>query len=333
MWGGNYGALTPAVRPHFDRIFVGYAENEVAEALGHRVETLRHPPLLMPFGMPLLRIVRFGLLFTTRGCSFGCTFCQTPAFAPKPSTIPRESIQRVLQCYAQHGVVDIIIPDENFGIVPHHADEVTALLAKHRMLWTAMTRVDFLLRHFDQWKSQGLAGVMIGVESLDQQGLNALQKRSTMEKLYEAIELCRKHGIVTVGFYIVGLESDTEESIRASIEELRTMRFDLVQMCVLTPLPQTPLWSRIEDRYGINTEDYSQFDGKHLVWNHPVLSKQQIENLLQWSYRMLYPRTNFARTIVKHSRAHARRVGRWRAACHLIGNTLRLNLQPFRQLE
>jgi radical SAM superfamily enzyme YgiQ (UPF0313 family) len=332
LWGGNYGALTPEVRPYFDRIFVGYAESEIAQALGGRVERLIHPPLLTPFGMPLLRIVRFGLLFTTRGCSFGCTFCQTPAFAPKPSTIPLESIERVLQCYADHGVVDIIIPDENFGIVPRHADEVTALLAKHHMLWTAMTRTDFLLQHFDEWRSRGLAGVMIGIESLDQQDLNALQKRSTTEKLYEALDLCRKHGIVMVGFYIIGLESDTEESIRASVEELRRMRLDLVQVCVLTPLPLTPLWSRIQDCYGINTTDYNQFDGKHLVWNHPALSKQQVEDLLHSSFRVLYPRTNFARTLLKHGRAHARRVGRWRAVSHLIGSTLRLNVRPFRQL-
>ena len=332
VWGGNYGVLTPEARPHFDRIFQGYAESQIAEALGGRLESLVHPPLLVPFGMPLLKIVRYGLLFTTRGCSFGCTFCQTPAFAPKPSIIPLESIQRVLQCYADHGVVDLIIPDENFGIIPRHADEVTALLAKHRMLWTVMTRADFLVRNFDQWKSRGLAGVMIGIESLDQQGLDGLQKRSTMEGFHEAVDLCRKHGIVMVGFYMIGLESDTEESIRASVEKLRTMGFDLVQMCVLTPLPQTPLGRHIEERYGINTEDYSQFDGKHLVWNHPNLSKEQIERLLHWSFRVLYPNTNFARSLLKHAKSHARRIGPWRAVPCLIGNVLKLNLQPFRQL-
>ena len=332
VWGGNYGVLTPEVRPHFDRVFMGYAESEVAQALGNRLEDLAHPPLLVPFGMPFLKIVRFGLLFTTRGCSFGCTFCQTPAFAPKPSPLPIESIERVLRHYADHGVVDLIIPDENFGILPRHADEVTALLAKYGMLWTVMTRADFLLKNFDQWMTRGLAGVMIGIESMDQQGLAVLRKNSTMEKLHEAVSLCQKHGIVMVGFYIIGLESDTEESIRASIRNLRKMAFDLVQVCVLTPLPQTPLWQTIEQRYGINTGDYRQFDGKHLVWNHPALGKKQIEELLNWSYGMLYPRLNFARTILKHGRAHVRRIGRWRAAPYLLANTLRLNLRPFRQL-
>ncbi len=238
----------------------------------------------------------------------------------------------MLKHYARHGVVDLIIPDENFGVVPRQAEAVTALLEKYGMLWIAMTRADFLVRHFDQWRSRGLAGVMIGIESLDQHDLNGLQKRSSTEKLYEAVELCRKHGIVMVGFYMIGLETDTEESIRANIGRLRTMGFDMVQMCILTPLPQTPLWRRIGERYGIDTGDYSRFDGKHLVWNHPTLSKPQLEGLLRWSFRELYPPANFARSLSKHARGHARRIGRWQAIPYLIGNTLRLNLQPFRQL-
>jgi radical SAM superfamily enzyme YgiQ (UPF0313 family) len=332
VWGGNYGALTPEVRPHFDRIFLGYSEGQIAQALGRRLESLVHPPLLVPFGLPFLKIVRFGMLFSTRGCSFGCTFCQTPTFAPKPQAIPLESIERVLKCYADHGVVDVLIADENFAIIPRHACEVTELLARHGMLWTVMTRVDFLLQHFDQWRSRGLAGVLIGIESLDQQSLDALHKRSNAERLGEAVELCRRHGIVMVGFYIIGLESDTEESIRGGIERLRTMGFDLVQVCVLTPLPQTPLWQRIQQRYGIHDEDYSHFDGKHLVWNHPALSREQIRSLLRWSFHVLYPGTNVARTILKHARAHARRVGRSRALAYLIWNALKLNLRPFPQL-
>ena len=251
VWGGNYGVLTPEIRPHFDRVFVGYAEHEIAQAMGQKLETLVHPPMVVPFGMPFWTIVRFGVLFTTRGCCFGCTFCQTPTFAPRPRAIPLESIDRVLRCYAENGVFDLLIPDENFGVIPGHARAAGELLARHGMLWTVMTRLDYLMQHFDEWRSQGLAGAMIGIESMDPEELKALNKRSHVERLQEALELCRRHGIVTVGFYIIGLESDTEESIRASIEQLAAMPFDLVQVCILTPLPQTPLWQRIQDTYGI----------------------------------------------------------------------------------
>ena len=34
VWGGNYGALTPEVRPHFDRVFLGYAEDRSRRGAG-----------------------------------------------------------------------------------------------------------------------------------------------------------------------------------------------------------------------------------------------------------------------------------------------------------
>jgi radical SAM superfamily enzyme YgiQ (UPF0313 family) len=200
------------------------------------------------------------------------------------------------------------------------------------MLWTAMTRTDLLVQRFDQWRSQGLAGVMIGIESMDQRALDSLEKQTSAERLGHAAELCRRHGIVLVGFYIIGLESDTEESVRAGIRRLAALGCDLVQVCVLTPLPQTPLWRRIEERYGFDERDYSRFDGKHLVWKHPALTKGLVRDLLAWSYGILYPPSNPVQTLRKFTRAHVGRLGLWRTLPHLVGSSLKLNLCPVRQL-
>jgi hypothetical protein len=105
-----------------------------------------------------------------------------------------------------------------------------------------------------------------------------------------------------------------------------------VQVCVLTPLPRTPLWQRLDDCYGIVDEDYSHFDGKHLVWRHPAVSAEKMEELRRWSIQTLYARTNFSRTIAKHAKGHARRLGRSRGLPYVLGRTLKLNLRPFRQL-
>ncbi len=37
VWAGNYGALTPEVKGNFDKIFVGYAENQVAPFFSREV--------------------------------------------------------------------------------------------------------------------------------------------------------------------------------------------------------------------------------------------------------------------------------------------------------
>ena len=110
--------------------------------LGHKVETLVHPPMVIPFGMPFWKIVRFGVLYTTRGCCFGCTFCQTPTFAPKPTAIPRESIEAA--CSNATRITGWLTLSSRTKIsASYPAMPVrSASLAEYGMLWTVMTRVD-----------------------------------------------------------------------------------------------------------------------------------------------------------------------------------------------
>ena len=46
VWAGNYGAMTPEIRDEFDRVFIGYAENQVAPFFNRTVERIVHPPLI-----------------------------------------------------------------------------------------------------------------------------------------------------------------------------------------------------------------------------------------------------------------------------------------------
>src|SRR5207302_1267842 len=82
------------------------------------------PPLVSEFRLPGGWPLPVGVIFTTRGCSFQCTFCQTTAFAPRPKAIPLEAIERVVRFYVARGIRYALILDENFGNIPDHAEAV-----------------------------------------------------------------------------------------------------------------------------------------------------------------------------------------------------------------
>jgi radical SAM superfamily enzyme YgiQ (UPF0313 family) len=135
LWAGNYGALTPSIHPDFDHVFTSYGEEAVAARLGAPLDEIQHPPLITEFRLPGGWSLPVGVLFTSRGCSFTCTFCQTTVFAPKPKPITLESLDRVLQFYVQHGVYFVLMLDENFGNLPSHSEAVIELLARHGVRW------------------------------------------------------------------------------------------------------------------------------------------------------------------------------------------------------
>src|SRR5207302_506351 len=81
------------------------------------------------------------------------------------------------------------------------------------------------------------------------------------------------------GYYIIGLSPETPESIAEDLRTLASLELDTTQITIVTPHPQTEMWRELESRFGILEKDWSKFDTKQLVWNHPhcapgVLARQ-----------------------------------------------------------
>jgi radical SAM superfamily enzyme YgiQ (UPF0313 family) len=306
VWAGNYGALTTAVQDKFDKIFVGYSEHQLAPYFGRQIKDIIHPPLIEYLNTPWgIKLNIYGVLFTTRGCPVGCNFCQTPVFCSKPNIIPLKSIDRVLAYYKENGINVVLIEDENFGCNRRHADAVVELLDKYQMVWGCMARADYLRKKIDDWAEMrrmngrhvaGFGGAAIGIENLHQERLDDIKKKEGTEDILETIRMLQKHGLGTVGYYMIGFETDTIESLKVDIPKLAALKLDITQICVITPLPQTPLWTEITEKYGIWDQDYHNYDGKHMVWNHPHIKPSEFQGILDWSFKQTYSWTAPIRT-------------------------------------
>jgi len=299
VWAGNYGALTTPIQDKFDKIFVGYSEHQLAPYFGRQIKDIIHPPLIEYLNTPFnVKLNIYGVLFTTRGCPVGCKFCQTPVFCNKPNIISLKSIERVLAYYKENGINVVLIEDENFGCNRRHADAVVKLLDKYQMVWGCMARADYLRTKIDEWanlrerngrKVAGFGGAAIGIENLHQERLDEMKKKEGTEDILETLRMLQARGLGTVGYYMVGFEEDTKESLRVDIKKLAALKLDITQICVITPLPQTPMWTEIQEKYGIFDQDWHHHDGKHLVWNHPHIKPDEMLDILDLSFRQVHP--------------------------------------------
>ena len=64
---------------------------------------------------------------------------------------------------------------------------------------------------------------------------------------------------------------------------------DIYQICVITPLPGTPQWDHIQNKYGIFDKDWRHYNAKHLVWNHPNITPKEMRELLFKGFKIVYP--------------------------------------------
>lgn len=291
-WAGNFGALDDKVPGIVDRVFIGPAEDAIAQVFGYRVreDEIEHPAMMVHVSLipGNIRHFTFGLLYTQRGCPYKCAFCQTPAFDKRLFTINLESIDRVLRYYKKVGIKYVFPLDESLGVNAPFADRLTRLFARYNFRWWAQTRAGIFLRYFDEWYERGLRIPAIGVESLSQDFLDSINKNQNVE---ETIEFARrtgeKAGMFRFAYYMIGDENMTAEETIQDAANLQRLDFDTCGVNVITPFPQTPLWDELDARYGIFDRSYRHYKLKHLVWNHPHISPGEMQTLLMTVINLL----------------------------------------------
>jgi radical SAM superfamily enzyme YgiQ (UPF0313 family) len=256
-----------------------------------------------------IRHFTFGALYTQRGCPYKCTFCQTPAFDRKRYDFNVESVDRVLRYYKRAGVKYIFVADEFFGGRSGAADRVTRLLARYDFHWYCQTRAATTLRHLDEWYERGLRFVHIGLESMNQDALDAIAKKQTVEEIAAFARRTReKRGLLRLAACMIGFPNMTAEDTVRDALVLKRMDLDIYTATILTPFPQTPLWSELDAKYGICERVYRRFDGQHLVWRHPSIDAARMEDLHKTVVGILN------RPIATYYRSFSRLFrGRWRA--------------------
>lgn len=99
------------------------------------------------------------------------------------------------------------------------------------------TRGDVLLKNkevFEFWKIRGLKQMYIGVEALDEGGLNSLRKRTSPSKNFEALAFARTLGVqVAIG---IVADPDWDEQRFSTIREWAMEIPEVVSITVNTTL-------------------------------------------------------------------------------------------------
>lgn len=105
------------------------------------------------------------------------------------------------------------------------------------------TRADVLCRNqevFAYWRRLGLEYMFLGLEAIDEDGLKAHRKRSSMDVNTKALEIARAIG-VTVAINLIA-EPDWDERRFAIVREWALSVPEVVHLTVATPYPGTETW-------------------------------------------------------------------------------------------
>jgi hopanoid C-3 methylase HpnR len=200
----------------------------------------------------------------TRGCPWDCSFCSAWTFYGR--AYRRATPEAAAAELASIGEPNVFIVDDVAFIKSEHGEAIAREVERRRIhkRYYLETRADVLLRNpevFERWARLGLAYMFLGIEALDEEGLELYRKRVSPDVNMRALETARTLGINVAINLIVDPDWD-EERFRLVREFARSVP-EIVHLTVITPYPGTELWHAESQR--LTTRDYRLFDIQHAV--------------------------------------------------------------------
>ena len=197
----------------------------------------------------------FGSIQTTRGCPLDCSFCSVSSF--NGTRYRHRPIASVIEEFMSIREKWVLIVDDNLvGVSAAHVARAKELFramiqAGLRKKWICQATIniaddDELLALAAQ---AGCCGVFVGFESPTAEGLAEVGKKLNALKgrdLPASVRRIRRHNILVVGSFIMGLDAD-EAGIGLRIAEAASdYGVDILNALFLTPLPGTRLWDEMK---------------------------------------------------------------------------------------
>lgn len=195
---------------------------------------------------------------TSRGCPFKCLFCDIRGTKLRFKS-PEKVVDEILDLKAE-GVSDIFFVDDTITVHRKRLKALCEMLIKEKIeikyrISARVDTVDKEILHLLKWS--GCNRVSYGVESGTQRLLDYLEKGVTLEQIEKAFQMTGEVGIQTFGFLIIGIPTETVEEMECSVDFLRHVKADYMNISICTPYPKTALYTKMLND-GLISHDFWQ---------------------------------------------------------------------------
>lgn len=230
-------------------------------------------------------------LVTTRGCPFHCNWCAKPIWGQVYNTrSPENVVKEMAWLKANFNPDQIWFMDDIMGIRDRWLEEFADLLDVYdvHIPFKSLNRVDLLLRGktIPALARAGAKIVWVGAESGSQKILDAMDKGTQVEQIYEATRQLHAHGVKVAFFLQFGYPGETREDIELTLQMVRDLMPDDIGISVSYPLPGTPFYERVRHELG-NKANWYDSEDLAMLYQGPFATEfyRQLHTVVHKDYR------------------------------------------------
>jgi len=238
-------------------------------------------------------------IYSSRGCPYRCAFCCRVLGNKIRVRTPQNVIDELKIIVERYKPKFIDFSDETLTVPKRRVIEICDLIIKERLnekiKWNAQSRVNGVDQDlFNRMKEAGCVKIGFGIESGNQEILNAIKKDIKLSDAENAINMAKKAGLKTWGYFIIGHPNETIQTINDTIDFAAKLNTTVVAFGIMVPYPGTEIYDmaiRGDGNYKIisqNWEDYDKLLGNVLELNG--ISRDELESMQHKAYVRFYMR-------------------------------------------
>lgn len=207
---------------------------------------------------------------TARSCAFSCAFCDYPERAGALTLADIDTVEREMEELAALGVNRVAFIDDTFNVPMRRFKDLCRMLVRRDfgIEWFSYFRCGHAREPevYDLMHDSGCRGVLLGIESGDDQVLLNMDKRATTAHYRYGIEQLKARGIFTHASFVVGFPGESPQTVRNTIDFLNEAGPDTFAVNHWYYMQSTPIHGRA-----------SQFEltGSGHTWSHCSMNSRQ----------------------------------------------------------
>lgn len=236
---------------------------------------------------------RLAIVSSSRGCTQNCSFCSQKLFWQQGwrTRSPEAFVAELEMLHQKYGVKVAMLADETPTMDRKRWERILDLMIERqpgvRLLME--TRVIDIVRDedlMDKYRLAGVEHIYVGVEAGDQAKLNLFRKGTKVAQSRKAIDLINQADIVSETSFVLGMPTDTKESIAETVELAKMYNPDMAFFLAIAPWPYADLYPELKDH--VVTHDYSKYNLVQPVLKPTAMTIEELEKELAMASKKFF---------------------------------------------
>lgn len=191
----------------------------------------------------------YGVIYTSLGCPFHCSFCNIHALYGKHCIEyrpPDEVVQEIDLLITKYQIRNIKIWDELFALNQDHVITICDLIIDrgYNLNMWAYARVDTINEYMlNKMRKAGIKWVGYGIESANEIVRGGVTKKFEQARIIKAVKMAHEADINVMGNFIFGLPDDTFGTMRETLNFAKELLCEYVNFYVAMPYPGSQLYT------------------------------------------------------------------------------------------